>query len=256
MFVYEAALNRYAIIPEGFRGCLGRRLALIRPDESKALARFLFYYFFSEDWHRTIAKNTLSGATVDRIPLTTFPTFELNLPDLDIQRKVVAILAAYDDLIENNTRRVAILEETARSLYREWFVNFRFPGHENVEIVDSAMGCLPTGWRQAALREVAKVNEVSIQPKDAPDIVHYIDIASVSPGRVNAIQTMSFMDAPGRARRVVRHGDTIWSNVRPNRRSHALIIDPIPSLIASTGFSVLTPSGVPFSFPLLVGDDG
>jgi type I restriction enzyme S subunit len=157
VFVYEAALNRYAIIPHGFRGCLGRRLALIRPDETKALGRFLFYYFFSEDWHRTIAKNTLSGATVDRIPLTTFPTFELHLPDLDVQRKVVALLATYDDLIENNTRRIAILEEMARSLYREWFVEFRFPGHEDVEMVESSNGTIPTGWDLTTIDQVARI---------------------------------------------------------------------------------------------------
>lgn len=146
VFVYEAALNRYAIIPDGFRGCLGRRLALIRPDPEMALGQFLFYYFFSEDWRRTIAKNTLSGATVDRIPLTTFPTFELDLPSLETQEKIVAILTAYDDLIENNTRRIGILEEMARSMYREWFVNFRFPGHHNVEMVDSPIGPVPKRW--------------------------------------------------------------------------------------------------------------
>jgi type I restriction enzyme, S subunit len=82
VFVYEATLNRYAIIPQGFRGCLGRRLALIRPNPKKVDARFLFYYFFGEDWRTTISKNTLSGSTVDRIPLTTFPTFKISLPPL------------------------------------------------------------------------------------------------------------------------------------------------------------------------------
>ncbi|MFI5397924.1 MAG: restriction endonuclease subunit S [Candidatus Binatia bacterium] len=151
VFTYEATLNRYAIIPDGFRGCLGRRLALIRPNPEAVDTRFLHYSFFGEDWRQTIGKNTLSGATVDRIPLTTFPTFELSLPPLNEQRRIASILSAYDDLIENNTRRIAILEEMARALYREWFVYFRFPGHEKVRMVESPLGRIPMEWGVASL---------------------------------------------------------------------------------------------------------
>ena len=157
VFTYEATLNRYAIIPDGFRGCLGRRLALIRPNPERVDTRFLFYTFFSQEWRRTIAKNTLSGSTVDRIPITKFPTFEISLPSLDIQRKIASILSAYDDLIENNARRIAILEEMARSLYREWFVHFRFPGHEHVRMVESEMGPVPEGWEVKRLGEAIKL---------------------------------------------------------------------------------------------------
>jgi type I restriction enzyme, S subunit len=151
VFTYEATLNRYAIIPKGFRGCLGRRLALIRPNPETVDTRFLFYYFFSEDWRTTISKNILSGSTVDRIPLTSFPTFNISLPPLPTQRKIAAILSAYDDLIENNTRRIAILEEMAQSLYREWFVHFRFPRHEQKSMVESELGMIPEGWEVVKL---------------------------------------------------------------------------------------------------------
>ncbi len=147
VFTYEATLNRYAIIPEGFRGCLGRRLALIRPNLEKVDTRYLFYYFFGEDWRGVIAQNTLSGSTVDRIPLTQFPNFELKLPPLATQREAASVLSAYDDLIENNTRRIKILEEMAQRIYREWFVHFRFPGCEKVEMVDSELGPIPEGWK-------------------------------------------------------------------------------------------------------------
>ena len=71
---------------------------------------------------------------------------DVPLPPLPTQRKIASILSAYDDLIENNTRRIAILEEMAQAIYREWFVNFRFPGHENVKLVDSPLGQIPEGW--------------------------------------------------------------------------------------------------------------
>ena len=69
VFTYEATLNRYAIIPLGFRGCLGRRVAFIRPNSAKVDTRFLLYSFFSKEWRETIDRNTMSGATVERIPL-------------------------------------------------------------------------------------------------------------------------------------------------------------------------------------------
>ena len=128
VFTYEATLHRYALIPEGFRGCLGRRVALIRPDPLLADSRYLIYYFLSPAWRAIVEGNVLSGATVDRIPLERFPTFPVALPSLPVQRAVGDILITYDDLIENNRRRMALLEESARLLYREWFVRLRFPG--------------------------------------------------------------------------------------------------------------------------------
>ena len=74
VFTYEATLNRYAIIPDGFRGCLGRRLALIRPNPEQVDTKFLFYYFFGHEWRATIQSKIIQGATVDRIPIITFPS--------------------------------------------------------------------------------------------------------------------------------------------------------------------------------------
>ncbi len=70
------------------------------------------------------------------------------IPPLSTQRKIAAILSAYDDLIENNNRRIKILEEMAQRIYREWFVDFRYPGHENVPLVDSELGPIPEGGRR------------------------------------------------------------------------------------------------------------
>ncbi|MBE3087600.1 MAG: restriction endonuclease subunit S, partial [Chloroflexi bacterium] len=138
----------------GFRGCLGRRMALIRPDESKACGRFLYYFFFGQEWRNVIAQETLVGSTVDRIPIAKFPDFPISVPPLPTQRKIAAILSAYDDLIENNMRRIKILEEMAQNLYREWFVKFRFPGHQHVRFTDSPLGLIPEGWEVKALGEL------------------------------------------------------------------------------------------------------
>ena len=160
VFSYEATLNLYAIIPVGFRGCLGRRMALIRPYEEKVLGKFLYYYFFSDEWRGTIAENTVIGATVDRIPLIRFPEFPVSFPSIEKQRIIADILSAYDGLIENNQQQIKLLEEAAQRLYKEWFVDLRFPGHETTPIVDG----VPEGWEKVevgtCIAKVARTKQV------------------------------------------------------------------------------------------------
>lgn len=164
VFSYEATLNLYAIIPEGFRGCLGRRMALLRVDETKADYKFLYYYFYSDAWRATVNENIVLGATVDRIPLIKFPDFPVELPPLETQHRIADILFAYDDLIENNQKQIELLEEAAQRLYKEWFVDLRFPGHENTKIVDG----VPEGWSRGLLKELISVN-YGKDHKKAPD---------------------------------------------------------------------------------------
>ena len=153
VFSYEANLESYAIIPEGFVGCLGRRMALMRPDTTKVNPRFLFYYMNSPQWKGVIAERTVLGATVNRIPIATFPQFPIELPSLNTQERIASILMAYDNLIENNRRQIALLEEAAQRLYREWFVDLRFPGHADIETIDG----VPAGWRRMPVSEYAHV---------------------------------------------------------------------------------------------------
>lgn len=164
VFSYEATLNLYAIIPEGFRGCLGRRMALLRVDETKADYKFLYYYFYSDAWRATVNENIVLGATVDRIPLIKFPDFPVELPPLETQHRIADILSVYDELIENNQKQIKLLEEAAQRLYKEWFVDLRFPGHENTKIVDG----VPEGWSRGLLKELISVN-YGKDHKKAPD---------------------------------------------------------------------------------------
>ena len=167
VFSYEATLHRYALIPEGFRGCLGRRMALVRPDTDKVVPRFLHYYFLSSHWRSVVESSVISGATVDRIPLSRFPDFEIRIPGIGAQERIAAILSAYDDLIENNRRRIQLLEQAARLLYKEWFVHLRFPGHEHVTITDG----VPEGWAKKPFSEVATfLNGFGFKPAHLGDV--------------------------------------------------------------------------------------
>ena len=239
VFSYEATLHRYAMIPVGFRGCLGRRMGLVRPNPKVLDPKYLLYVFLSPYWRDIVTSNTQSGATVDRLPLIKFPSLKIPLPPLPTQRRIADILSAYDDLIEANRRSIQLLEESARLLYKEWFVRFRFPNHEKVKMVD----VLPEGWRRVALTQVADVNGLNIGKLNNEEI-EYIDISSVSTGSIDSSVWYSSDEAPGRAKRGVRHTDILWSCVRPNRKSYAMVWNPHSRLVASTGFAVITATKV------------
>ncbi|MGB8648965.1 MAG: restriction endonuclease subunit S, partial [Anaerolineae bacterium] len=213
----------------------------------RVVPEFLFYLLNTASVRGQI-KGSASGATVRHTSPSRMYEVSVQLPPLPVQRRIAGILSAYDELIENGQRRIRILEMMARALYREWFVHFRFPGHENVPRVTSLLGEIPRGWDVRMLSEVADVNRAQITVRNAPDEVRYIDISSVSPGQIDSVTTYPFAEAPGRARRVVQHGDVLWSCVRPNRRSHAQVMHPELNTIASTGFAVLTATKVPFTF--------
>ena len=125
VFSYEATLNLYAIIPEGFRGCLGRRMALMRPDESKVDYRYLYYYMYSPAWRAEIEAHKVMGSTVDRIPLIYFPSFTIELPSMTIQRRIADILSALDDKIELNQKINENLERQAQAIFESWFTGKR-----------------------------------------------------------------------------------------------------------------------------------
>jgi type I restriction enzyme, S subunit len=105
----------------------------------------LFVYYLLSTLSESV-KGIAGGAATPIVNKTTFENIEVKAPPLPTQRKIASILAAYDDLIENNQCRIKILEEMAQNLYREWFVKFRFPGHEKVKFMDSPLGRIPEGW--------------------------------------------------------------------------------------------------------------
>ena len=101
----------------------------------------------------------LVGSAQQHFNVSAARALVLPLPPLPTQRKIAAVLAVYNDLIENNTRRIQILEEMAQRIYREWFVHFRYPGHEDVPMVESEIGPIPEGWRVTALSSLAQVDK-------------------------------------------------------------------------------------------------
>lgn len=241
-------LGSPAYVPEGNRFLHNQRLGKVVNLQPEQIDLNFLFYLFNTSSVRGQIKGSASGATVRHTSPSRIYDVVVRIPPLEMQRRIARKLSNYDELIEINQRRIRILNEMARALYREWFVEFRFPGHARIQRVGSPVGDIPKGWEVRPLSAIAEVNRAQINSRNAPDEIHYIDIASVSPGQIDTVTTYSFSEAPGRARRVVQHGDVLWSCVRPNRRSHTLVMFPEPGTIASTGFSVLTAKTVPYNF--------
>lgn len=138
-------------------------MVILRANGEIVDARFL-YQILKSEYYRPYFKQYCTGSAQPQLPIKNFSQIYLNVPDIKTQHRIADILSAYDDLIENNQKQIKLLEEAAQRLYKEWFVDLRFPGHENTKIVDG----VPEGWSRGLLKELISVN-YGKDHKKAPD---------------------------------------------------------------------------------------
>lgn len=119
-------------------------------DQRKAIPKFVFYQLQKTETIGWVEKHAV-GSTMLNLNTSILSNVPIQIPSIDKQRFIVGVLSAYDNLIENNQKQIKLLEEAAQRLYKEWFVDLRFPGHENTKITDG----IPEGWRRGALADVA-----------------------------------------------------------------------------------------------------
>jgi type I restriction enzyme S subunit len=150
------------------------------------------------------------GATQDNLSLDKLLSFPISVPPVSYQRRVASILSAYDDLIENNTRRIGILEEMARRIYEEWFVRFRFPGHENVRMVESELGLVPGGWKIVPASAAVHVNPATKVPKEG--LKHFVAMNCLSDGSMLIYGEEMRLGNSGSK---FRNGDTLFARITP-----------------------------------------
>lgn len=163
IFAREAPAGNIAIIKNGEKVCLGQRTVLLRPDKTKVYPDYLVYYLLAPQQQHNLLKFA-TGATVPHINLPDIRNLQIELPPYTIQIKKARTLSTYDDLIENNNRQIKILEEAAQRLYKEWFIDLRFPGHESTKIVDG----VPEGWEVCAIDDICSLRKTVIKAQDIP----------------------------------------------------------------------------------------
>ncbi len=151
IFTQRGTLGQVGVIPQNAkydRYVISQSQMKLAVHPEKAEAMYVYYYFRRPDIVQTII-NLSQSSGVPHINLGTLKNFEIPLPSIDIQRRIISTLSAYDDLIENNRRRIDLLEQSARLLYKEWFISLRFPGHEHVKVKDG----IPQGWEKGVLSD-------------------------------------------------------------------------------------------------------
>ena len=149
VFTREAPLGEVGLVKEAKNLFLGQRLVLFRANKDVCDNRFLLYALMYYDNKQAIISKGV-GSTVLHLRVPECEKITISAPNLITQRRIADILSAYDDLIENNRKQIKLLEEAAQRLYKEWFVDLRFPGHEHTKIVDG----VPEGWGKLHISDV------------------------------------------------------------------------------------------------------
>ena len=147
-----------------------KSVAIIKPDKQKVLPQYLYYQL-----QNCVPQfiNSSNGSAQKNLLLSTMRTFQIEIEEnREKQEKIANTLSAYDDLIENNQKQIKLLEEAAQRLYKEWFVDLRFPGHENTKIVDG----VPEGWSKSTVGNICKLRKVVITPDKIESNTPYIGL--------------------------------------------------------------------------------
>jgi type I restriction enzyme S subunit len=219
-------VSKRAFIQEDQAGILcGTGCIQVRVPESVLNPRFFYYYLEQHQITDWLTRNAI-GTTMLNLSAKIIGGIPVSLMPLDSQKKIVNILSTYDDLIENNRRRIQLLEESARLLYREWFVHLRFPGHEHVKVVDG----VPEGWERKILSEVCDTVGGGTPSTQKPEYWVDGDIPWVVPTDVTRNNSLALLDTE---KKITESG---------LRNSSAKMVPPYTILMtsrASVGFFAL-----------------
>lgn len=223
----EAPLGEVAFWAADSEAALGQRLFALRAKGGLTDGRFLYYWLMSNGAQSQI-HGRATGTTVGGIRQSELVKIRIPLPLLTTQRAIGELLGALDDKIDSNVR----IEQVAHGL----------------RDAEYARTVRNQEWPLVPLSRLVAINNRKVTPGAADEHLEYIDIGSVRPGHVIGVRLLAWGEAPGRARRAVQDGDVIYSTVRPDRRAFALLLDPSPNTVVSTGFATLTPVGVGLAY--------
>ncbi|MBD9448908.1 restriction endonuclease subunit S [Rhizobium sp. RHZ01] len=249
----------------------GRPEGIVSPDyvvfscTQGLLVPDYFYYHTKSDVWRNWIESAGEGSVRERIYFSKLATYRFMLPSLSYQEQAVCILSALDDKIELNRQMNETLEAMAQAIFRDWFVDFGPTRRRQQGVTDfiEIMGGLvtdaeraqrladlfpakfgenglPEGWREGDLSQFAGLNIESWGARTAPSEIKYVDLSNTKWGAIESTTLFTWTEAPSRARRVLREGDTIVGTVRPGNGSYAYIGSD--GLTGSTGFAVLRPT--------------
>lgn len=209
IFAREATAGNVAIIQKDEKVCLGQRTVLIRPNSKLVDPNFLAYFLLAPKQQYNLL-STANGATVAHVNMPTIRNLKLELPEFSIQKRIATILSRYDSLIENYQKQIKLLEEAAQRLYKEWFVDLRFPGHEKVKVVDG----VPEGWEKKKLGELVYDAGIKINKNDRCSYECYLPIDCLPKKQMTYFVSNSIEQAESSLISFSK-GDIIFGAMRP-----------------------------------------
>ena len=231
----EAPAGNVAIIKNGVKMCLGQRTVLLRPNKEVVNPDFLTYFLLAPEQQYGLL-GTANGATVAHVNIPTIRNLKIKLPPLKTQERIGKILSAYDDLIENNQRQIKLLEEAAQRLYKEWFVDLRFPGHEDTKITDG----IPEGWTRCVLGDLIDFNpKVSLSKERKKQSVPMSALSTSS----MTLDMAEVYTTESNAGSKFQNGDTLLARITPclenGKTAFVAGIESQEGAVGSTEFIVM-----------------
>lgn len=209
---------------------------VFRPKDDEVDSLYL-YYFMQQNYIRQSMINSMTGSTGrQRVNNDVFQDLEISIPGVDDQRKIGKALSSYDELIENNNKQIALLEELANGLYKEWFCNYRFPGWERTTFIDG----LPEGWTKCSLGQVIDFNPQIVLDKEREK--DSVPMAALS---VNSmlLDCREFKKTKSNAGSKFQNGDTLLARITPclenGKTAYVMGIDSDEGAVGSTEFIVM-----------------
>ncbi len=211
----------------GIEGCFPDSVVGFIADPDKADVRFIKYYM---DTLKLQMQSVSRGTTQDNLSLEKLLSFDFRVPPLPVQQQIAGILSAYDELMENSQRRIRILEEMARALYREWFVHFRFPGHERVSRIASPLGDIPKGWEVKKLGDIAEDMRRNVPKGELNEPKPYVGLEHI-PRRSLALDAWETATDLGSNKLEFKKGEVLFGKIRPY--FHKVIVAPFDGVCSA-----------------------
>lgn len=237
VFTQRGTLGQVAIMPPDAPPCvISQSQMRLRVDPSKADPFYVYYWCTSARFRQAISDHAIV-AGVPHINLGILGALPLSLPPRPTQQAIVGALGTIDDLIENNRRRIEVLEEMARATYREWFVKFRYPGHKDVPMVDSALGRIPEGWVWGKVDDLVRIVKDTVDPTTLDPGTPAVGLEHI-PRKQLTLDAWGVAGDQGSRKALFATGDVLFGKIRPY--FHKVSVAPVDG-ISSTDAIVIRP---------------
>ncbi|MFC1638846.1 restriction endonuclease subunit S [Patescibacteria group bacterium] len=249
----EAPIGSVGYVNNDDRMCLGQRVVLIHPND-KIDGRFLVYQLLSPYVQNQFKQSDGTGAVVSNLRIPLLKRIQIRYPNIKTQKKIGNIIATYDDFIENNEKRIAALEQLARCLYVEWFVNFKFPGHKRMKMVDSesTFDSIPSGWKVATIGDIANEIRDTVSPNNLEPSTAYVGLEHIPRKKIILSDWGQVSEVQSNKLEFVS-GDVLFGKIRPY--FHKVVTAPMRG-VASSDTIVIRARDKKYQFLVLLAVSG